>query len=431
MSYIEKYLNAGREYFEARADRDIEKNRKGNLTIRVVKNGKPVQASVSYELEKLDFDIGCNIFMLEQYEDPVKEETYRSQWLKVFNTAVLPFYWEGTEPEQGRLRYSADVPNDMYRRPPVDRVVQFCEEHGLAMKGHPLFWHEFIPEWLPEEWNELLPLLDKRFQEISSRYADKVPVFDVVNEPARIWDMTHEHKSDGYKMLAPPDGYVEQVFELAQKYFPCNELILNEAVGGALCEFKGSYGGYYQLIEKLLGKGIKIDRIGLQCHTGDAPAFQNVFHAERFYGVLDGYSRLGRPLVLSEVSVSIENEELQGQAAEQLYKCCFSHENINGIFWWNLDDNGILTAQKRAALGENLPYGGLVRDGRPKPAYQALDRLVNKEWRTSGSAVTQNGQVDFRGFYGSYAITVECEGMKKDLRFDLRKGGKAEYVIEL
>ena len=431
MSHIAKYLEAGRPYFESRADREIEKNRKGDIIIHVVKDGKPVQASVSYELEKLDFDIGCNIFMLGQYDDPAKEKTYLSQWLNVFNTAVIPFYWEGTEPEQGRLRYSANVPNDIYRRPPIDRVVQFCEENNVAMKGHPLFWHEFIPKWLPENWNDLLPLLEKRMQEISSRYADKVPVFDVVNEPARIWDMTHEHKSDGYKMLAPPDGYIEQVFEMAQKYFPTNELILNEAVGGALCEFKGSYGGYYQLIEKLLGKGIKIDRIGLQCHTGDAPAFQNVFHAERFYGVLDGYSRLGRPLVLSEISVSVEDEEVQAQAAELLYKSCFSHENVNGIFWWNLDDNGILTTKNRDAIGENLPYGGLVRDGRPKAAYKVLDNLVNKEWRTTGKALTQNGKVSFRGFYGRYTVTIECEGTEKTISLDLHKGGQLEQFIDL
>jgi len=430
MSYIAKYLEAGREYFETRADREIEQNRKDNFTIRVLRDGKPVQACVSYELEKLDFDIGCNIFMLEQYDDPAKEKTYLEQWLNVFNTAVLPFYWEGTEPEQGRLRYDADVPNDVYRRPPIDRVVKFCEEKNVAMKGHPLFWHEFIPKWLPENWNQLLPLLDKRLQEIASRYADKVPVFDVVNEPARIWDMTHEHKNDGYKMIAPPDGYIEQVFELAQKYFPNNQLILNEAVSGAICEFKGSYGGYYQLIEKLLGKGIKIDRIGLQCHTGDSPAFQNIFHAERFYGVLDGYSRLGRPLVLSEISVSIQDEELQAQAAEQMYKICFSHPNVNGIFWWNLDDNGILTTKNRNALGENLPYGGIVRDGRPKAAYEVVNRLVNHQWHTKGEAKLQNGQLDFRGFFGRYHINVECDGMRKSLAADLHKGCTS-YTIEL
>ena len=430
MTHIEQMLRSGRDYYEARADQEIRKNRKGLFSITVVKDGKPAQARVRYELKKHDFDFGCNIFMLNQYDDPAQEATYREQWLRVFNTAVIPFYWEGTEPTHGQLRYAADVPNDIYRRPPADMVVEFCREHGLGMKGHPLFWHEFIPRWLPEDWDALLPLIEKRFAEISERYASTVPVFDVVNEPARIWDMTHEHKSDGYKMLAPPDGYIEQVFALAQKYFPHNQLILNEAVSGALCEFKGSYGGYYQLVEKLLGKGVKMDRVGLQCHTGDSPVFQNVFNAERFYGVLDGYARLGRPLVLSEISVSLEDEEVQGMAAEQMYKICYSHKNVNGVFWWNLDDNGILTHKSRAALGENLPYGGIVRNGRPKAAYKALDRLINHEWHTSGEATLENGRTEWCGFYGRYSISVECDGTQKTITADLTADGSS-CTVEL
>ena len=147
--------------------------------------------------------------------------------------------------------------------------------------------------------------------------------------------------------------------------------------------------------------------------------------------MLDGYSRLGRPLVLSEISVSLEDEEVQAQAAELLYKSCFSHENVNGIFWWNLDDNGILTTKNRDAIGENLPHGGLVRDGRPKAAYKVLDNLVNKEWRTTGKAITQNGQVSFRGFYGRYTVTIECEGTEKTISLDLHKGGQLEQFIDL
>ncbi len=430
MAYIEQFLRAGREYYEARAGWDIEKNRVGDFAVRVMRDGQPVQAAVKYELLKHDFDFGCNIFMLNQYEDAAQEALYRRQWLNVFNTAVVPLYWEGTEPVQGRLRYDAASGNDVYRRPPVDMVVEFCKEQGLSMKGHPLFWHEFIPRWLPGDWKELLPLIEKRFSEIAARYADVIPVFDAVNEPLRIWDMGYEHASDGYMMVAPPEGYIEDVFCLAEKYFPKNDLILNEAVSGALCEFKGVYGGYYQLLEKLMGKGVRISRVGLQCHTGDAPQFQNVFDARRLYGVLDGYAALGRPVVMSEISISTADEELQGMAAEQMYKICYSHEAMSGIFWWNLDDNGILTSKNRDALGENLPYGGLVRNGRPKAAYRAIEKLIKRDWHTQGEGKTQNGQLSLRGHYGSYRVEVECEGMRRTAQAHFTKADR-ECVMEL
>ncbi len=149
--------------------------------------------------------------------------------------------------------------------------------------------------------------------------------------------MGYEHQQDGYKMVTPPKGYVEQIFALAEKYFPNNTKILNEAVGASICHFNGRYGGYYLLAEKLLDRGVKIDQIGLQCHTDENTAFNNVFNGQRLYGVLDGYAELGKPLVLSEVSISTEDEECQARAAEQLYKICFSHDSVTGVFWWNLD----------------------------------------------------------------------------------------------
>ncbi len=426
-------LERGKQYYEERADRDIEKNRKGDFKISVLSDGKPSdKVEISYKLKKIDFEFGCNIFMLDQYRDSARQEQYLAQWKNLFNTAVVPLYWEGTEPERGVLRYGKDSGIDIYRRPAADRVVEYCRENGIDMKGHPLFWHEFIPKWLPEDWNELLPLIEKRFAEISERYADDIKVFDCVNEPGRIWDMTYEHAKDGYKMVVPPSGYLEEVFALGKKYFPNNTLVLNEAVGSAFCQFKGIYGSYYQLLERLIGEGLKIDRIGIQCHCSDAPAFYNIYDSRRLYGIMDGYSALGKPLIISEIGLSTPDEELQAAATEQLYKICFSIDAMSGIFWWNLDDDGIIATTNRAeALGENLPHAGLCRIGREKAAYKVLDRLINHEWTTAGSGVTENGTHSFRGFYGKYDITVKCGNETKTFEVDYLKNGNNTAAIEL
>ncbi len=432
-STIRKMLDECKDYYVERASRDIEKNRKGNFEISFTENGKPVScADVSYSLKKIDFEFGCNIFMLDQYDDQARQQQYLEQWKTIFNTATIPLYWEGTEPEQGILRYSKDTNIDIYRRPTADRVVEYCKKNGIAMKGHPLFWHESIPRWLPEDWNTLLPLIEKRFQEISERYADDIGVFDCVNEPCRIWDMTHEHRTDGYKMVTPPEGYLEQIFDLGKKYFPNNVLVLNEAVGAALCEYKGVYGAYYQLLKRLLQEGYQIDRIGIQCHCHDDPQFQNIYNARRLYGILDGYSDLGKPLVLSEIGLSCEDEELQAEVVEQLYKICFSIDKMSGIFWWNLDDDGILTTKNRdGAAGENLPYAGLCRMGREKAAYQVLNRLINEEWTTKGNTRLANGRANFSGFYGEYEIAITKNGITKNYIVNFKKDGTAKALIEL
>ncbi len=431
MSYIRQAIEESKEYYESRVERDIERNRKGNFSIVVEKDSKPCEAEVTYKLKKIDFDFGCNIFMLDQYEDSEQQSKYLEQWKKLFNTAVVPFYWEGTEPIQGHLRYSKEVANDVYRRPPVDRVVEYCKENGIAMKGHPLFWQEFIARWLPEEWEELYPLIEKRFKEIADRYADAIPVFDCVNEPSRLFDQQFEYKNSDWKCVFPPQDYIEQIFDMGKKYFPNNELILNEATGAAFGEYRGIYGGYYLLLEKLLNKGLKIDRIGLQCHICDSEYYKNVFDAERLYSLLDGYGSLGKPIVLSEIGLSCEDEEIQAMAAERLYKICFSHEAMSGIFWWNLDDNGILCDKERNAQGENLPDGGLCRNGKPKATYKVLDRLINQEWTTKGDTTLVNSECGFRGFYGTYEITISSSEGEKAVLVDFNKNGKKQVKINI
>ena len=94
MSAIKKLVENSTAYYESRVEKDINKNRKGDFCVQFKSS---VDADeVSYKLKRLDFDFGCNIFMLGQYEDKQQEETYLKQWKNLFNTAVVPFYWEGT-----------------------------------------------------------------------------------------------------------------------------------------------------------------------------------------------------------------------------------------------------------------------------------------------------------------------------------------------
>ena len=70
-----------------------------------------------------------------------------------------------------------------------------------------------------------------------------------------------------------------------------------------------------------------------------------------------------------------------------------------GITWWNVvDDCG--------APGEPSMSGLFTRGMNPKPAYYALNNLINKEWKT---VLTQNasadGTVKFRGFKGKYRLS--------------------------
>ena len=59
--------------------------------------------------------------------------------------------------------------------------------------------------------------------------------------------------------------------------------------------------------------------------------------------------------------------------------------------------------------GENSFFGGLVRyDFTPKPAYNVLKNLFQKEWHTEleKDAEGDTGALSFRGFYGTYDLEI-------------------------
>ena len=55
--------------------------------------------------------------------------------------------------------------------------------------------------------------------------------------------------------------------------------------------------------------------------------------------------------------------------------------------------------------GEPLVSGLFTRDMQKKPAYHALDSLINHEWRTNVDALSRDGKVSFRGFRGRYRLS--------------------------
>ena len=414
---LEQWLRDGECVYTARADRDIERHRKGDFELVLYdEKGELLKgAQVEAQMLDIDFNFGANIFMLGEYESEEKNRLYEEKFLALFNSASVPLYWEGTEPREGYLRYDRDTPRDVYRRPPGDAVRDFCKEKGLHMKGHPLFWHEFIPHWLPDDFKELKLLIVKRFGEIAERYRDDVEMFDVVNEPSRIYDVyMRDRRQPGRKSIVPEEDYCVWVYDLARKYFPANKLIFNDTVKAAFDEFHGKYSCFYLTAKDLIGRGVPIDEIGLQCHCSDDRP-RNVYDTECLYDVLDTYASLGKTLNISEISIPSRSggediSDLQKELAVRLYKACFSHEAMTGITWWNLPDDGILVT-KRVAVGENLPSTGLLDpDYNEKPAYKALKKLIREDWRTDAAVTAGEGVAKFRGFYGTYKVTVTHNG---------------------
>ena len=226
---------------------------------------------------------------------------------------------------------------------------------------------------------------------------------------------------------------------LGGKYFAKNIKIANETNTGLWPSY--AYSGKYMLfntwIRNWLDKGYAIDELGLQFHMFHREAelesskvFASSLNAENHIGVLDTMGEFGLPMHLSEITIPSycgrvpENLEFQERLVTEYYKIWFATPNMKSIVWWNLVDGYAAYAPRNSSEGENYYGGGLVHyDMTPKPAYEAIDRLINGEWKTSLSEKCSGSELSFRGFYGDYEITVEDAFGRRTETVSLRDDG--------
>ncbi len=416
-----------KDYFEDRVKNGIEQNRKGYAKITVIdKDKNPLKGvKISIKQKTHEFKYGANLFMLDEFETQEKNELYKKYFADTFNMATLPFYWDATEPEKGKTRYAKDSER-LYRRPPIDLCIEFCRENGIEPREHGLAYEKFIPKWLKNESvTEIKLALEKRYEQIAQRYKDKIPTIEVTNEMD--W-------RQGESAFYDEPDYVEWCFRLAEKYFPANELVINESTRlpwGDKCRTTDKY---YAYLEANLLKGVRIDAIGMQYHifSGRENEYKDTreyYDPVNLYKHLDMYARFGKPIQVTEVTIpaytgDAEGEEMQAQIIENLYSIWFSHPNMEQIIYWNVPDGyAAFAPQGDMSAGENYFRGGLLRyDLSPKPAYYKIKELFTKKWHTELCADTDDeGALSFKGFYGKYDVEITVDGKTVTKEIDFKK----------
>ncbi|HYF72017.1 MAG TPA: endo-1,4-beta-xylanase [Nocardioides sp.] len=328
-------------------------------------------------------------------------------WLDVFNTATLPFYWAGFEPSEGR--------------PDTDRLLataRWFRDRGVALKGHPLVWHTLAPDWLrgrPDD--EAEAVVRARVRREVTAFAGLVDTWDAINEVVIMPVFDNEPEQNAVTRLCRRIGRIPMV-----------RLAFDEARGASdeagagvrlvLNDFDMST-AYECLIEGVLEAGIRVDAIGLQSHM-----HQGYWGEERTLATVERFARFGLPLQMTETTLlsgdlmppeiedlndfqpaswpsTPDGEARQADEVVRHYRTLLSHPSVEAVNYWGITDRG-------AWLG--APAGLVRSDGTPKPAYDALRRLVKEEWWLSPTTMRTDseGRVRVEGWFGDYA--VDCAG---------------------
>ena len=435
----------GEDLIRDRLDDALRHHRTGSGKVQIVDaDGKAVPgAKVRLVQKNHDFQMGANLFMLEEFECAEKNERYKELFPQVFNLGTVPFYWSDLEPAEGSPRFAADSPR-VYRRPAPDLCVDYCKSVGITPKCHCLNYDVWTPLWAPDDVDGVKRALDKRIRECAERYRDVIPSWEVTNE---LYCGKHDHFTQGRKstQFFTARDNVEWSFNTARRYLPTGELIINEASHAWTSLFTYQRGPYYQQIERALDKGTPIDAVGLQYHMffraeQEAAATKPYYTPAHLYNVMDTYAMLGLPMQITEITIPCytdlpEDEELQAEILRYLMQIWFSHPAMEAAIYWNVVDGyAAFAPQGDMQAGENYFRGGLCRfDMTPKPAFHMLKKLFREEWHTEAETVTDDGGwAGWNGFWGMYDCEITADGKTTVVPVHLTKksGNRTRIVLE-
>lgn len=394
----DKYRAIWGDSVQMSIDRQIEKNRKADAVIRL--KDAAVGTEVKVEQVSHEFIFGSNIFLYGQLDSPEKNRAYEATFGELFNSATLPFYWKTLEPVKGQPRYAADSPYE-YRRPATDPIVDFCEQKGIHMKGHAMIygirsWGH--PTWMSDDREVMEREFEAHIKELAKRYKDRIHNWDVVNEC-----LNQANRG------VMPDDYTYKSWSWAMKYFPKSVTFNSNE-----CDMRWDtqrIRRYVEIVRDLVDRGARVDYMGIQMHilrpklaSAIAAGESDVLNPDKIWERLNILTEAERPIFISEVTVSATDDSEEGRAiqkmlARNLYRIWFSHPQVAGITWWNMVDGG-------AVAGEPSYSGLFDMNMKRKPSYEALDNLINHEWKTRLSTkVDAERNISFRGFRGDYKIT--------------------------
>ena len=145
--------------------------------------------------------------------------------------------------------------------------------------------------------------------------------------------------------------------------------------------------------------------------------------------VIFGLSCLaGQPALLGQGDANLLAEanariERYRKGVERFYTILFSHPAVEANSSWDLSDQG---------AWQGAPAGLLRKDMSPKPAYDALLRLINDKWWTRAEVKAgRGGEARLRRFYGDYKVVVKQGGREVAGTFSFDKSTSAPIEVQL
>jgi hypothetical protein len=218
------------------------------------------------------------------------------------------------------------------------------------------------------------------------------------------WDVDNEMLSGNMFDCLGEAGRAH-FFQQGNSIDPNCGMFMNEYHGNSFGGYSSS--AYVSRANTLIGLGATIDGFGIQAHLAENATFSPTSY---YTNVLQPLAALNRPIWATEFDAPHTSATTSADNIENFFRICFSHPNVEGIIMWGFMQNQMWRSD--AYLIDSS--GNLSVRGQ---RYEAL----MDEWTTTDSNTTDDsGKVSFRGFHGTYEITLSESGQPTEI-----------YTIEL
>jgi endo-1,4-beta-xylanase len=302
--------------------------------------------------------------------------SYSSTALQEFNyvTPENEMKWNSLQPNPGQFNFG-----------PADRIVAFAEQNGMKVKGHTLVWHSQLPNWVAALTtpDEVRAAMLNHIDTVVSHFKGRIYAWDVVNEA---WQNGNALRTSVF-MQQLGAGFIDEAFIAAKAADPDAKLYYNDfgAEGTG-----GKANAIYNMVQGMLQRGVPIDGVGLQMHTGSANANPTI---SAFQTNMQRIRELGLEVVVSELDVQTCTDtspmdvrmDVQRSRYYDIVSACVDEVGCSAVTIWGVIDglswlnNNQQSQNCRNTTGQ-LPLPLLFDDAyQRKPAYGGvMDALLGR-----------------------------------------------------
>jgi len=229
----------------------------------------------------------------------------------------------------------------------ASQTLKFCEDNGIALRGHTFVWYSQTPDWFfRENFNSsgayvsttimnqrLESFIKNTFDALKTQYPKlNIYSYDVCNELfVNDGGGLRPANNSNWTRIYGDDTFIFKAFEYARKYAPagCKLFIndYNEYIPAKTSDI-------YNIAMKLKEKGL-IDGIGMQSHLDVSYPSAQVFKTG-----LEKFLSTGLEVQVTELDITCGDATAQAKLFADVFKMCMAYPNqIKAVTVWGTHDS--------------------------------------------------------------------------------------------